>query len=157
MSDGGGGSVPAASAIELRNAMLAALEGGDVDALDSEQLCAERKFTRSSVDLLELQAARRVAAFDRRQAFYELGEHSTLDWIRTHTRVSTATADNQVTLARQLDNLEPTVEAVEQGDISFEHAVTIARQLKELPETAFVSAQAEMLRAAAESDPKELR
>src|SRR3984893_12392926 len=112
MSDGGGGSVPAASAIELRNAMLAALEGGDVDALDSEQLCAERKFTRSSVDLLELQAARRVAAFDRRQAFYELGEHSTLDWIRANTHVSAASADSHVTLARQLETLEPTIDAI---------------------------------------------
>jgi hypothetical protein len=75
---------------------------------------------RASVDLLELQAARRVAAFDRREAFYELGEHSTIDWIRTHTHVSAASADSQVTLARQLESLEPTVEAVEQGAISFD-------------------------------------
>jgi hypothetical protein len=106
---------------------------------------------RASVDLLELQAARRVAAFDRREAFYELGEHSTIDWIRTHTHVSAASADSQVTLARQLESLEPTVEAVEQGDISFEHALAIARQLRDLPESAEMPAQAELLQAAAES------
>src|ERR1700694_1195833 len=136
MSDGGGGSIASASAVEHRNAMLEALQLVDVDSLAPAQLGAELKFIRASVDLLELQAARRVAAFDRREAFYELGEHSTIDWIRTHTHVSTATADNQVTLARQLETREPKVEAVEQGDISFEHALTIARQLKDLPEAA---------------------
>ena len=137
--------------------MLEALEVVDVDALASDQLGAELKFIRSSVDLLELQAARRVAAFDRRQAFYELGEHSTLDWIRTNTHVSAASADSQVTLARQLETLEPTLEAVEQGDISFEHALLIARQLKDLPEAAGPPAQAELLEAAVAGDPRELR
>ena len=98
-----------------------------------------------------------MAAFDRRQVFYELGEHSTVDWIRTHTHLSGASADSQVTLARQLETLEPTLEAVQQGDISFEHALHIARQLKDLPESTVVPAQAELLEAAAEGDPRELR
>src|ERR1700724_2571588 len=125
MSDGGGGSIAGDSAVEHRNAMLEALQLVDVDSLAPDQLGAELKFIRASVDLLELQAARRVAAFDRRQAFYQLGEHSTIDWIRAHTHVSAASADSHVTLARQLETLEPTVEAVEQGDISFEHAPAI--------------------------------
>src|SRR6202521_5678722 len=109
MFDGGGGSNPGPSVVEHRNALLQELQAVDVDALASDQLGAELKFIRSSVDLLELQAARRVAAFDRRQAFYELGEHSTLDWIRPNPHVSAASADSQVTLARQLEILEPTV------------------------------------------------
>jgi hypothetical protein len=137
--------------------LLEELEAVDVDSLSAEELGAELKFIRASVDLLELQAARRVAAFDRREAFYELGQHSTLDWIRANTHVSAASADSQVTLARQLEALEPTIEAVEQGDISFEHALAIARQLKDLPEAAGRPAQAELLQAAAESDPRELR
>src|ERR1700682_4862134 len=95
---GGGGSNPGASAVEHCNALLEECQTAEVDSLAPEQLGAELKFIRASVDLLELQAARRVAAFDRREAFYELGEHSTIDWIRAHTHVSTATADNQVTL-----------------------------------------------------------
>ena len=157
MLNGGWGEVSTASAHELRNALLEKLEAVDVESLASEQLGAELKFIRSSVDLLELQAARRLAVFDSRQAFYELGEHSSVDWIRTHTHVSAASADSQVTLARQLETLEPTIEAVEQGDISFEHALAIARQLKDLPEAAGMPAQAELLQAAAESDPRELR
>jgi hypothetical protein len=144
-------------ALEHRNTLLEELEAVDVDSLSADELGAELKFIRASVDLLELQAARRVAAFDRREAFYELGEHSTLDWIRANTHVSAASADSQVTLARQLETLEPTIEAVEMGDISFEHALAIARQLKDLPDEAEQAAQAELLQAAAASDPRELR
>jgi len=74
-----------------------------VESLAPEQLGAELKFIRATVDLFELQAARRLALFDSRQAFYDLGEHSSVDWIRTHTHISTASADSQVTLARQAD------------------------------------------------------
>src|ERR1700730_2161082 len=112
MSDGGGGSSATASAVECRNAMLESLQLVDVDSLAPDELGTELRFIRSTVDLLELQAARRVAAFDRRQAFYELGEHSTLDWIRANTHVSAASADSHVTLARQLETLEPTIDAI---------------------------------------------
>ena len=154
MFDGGGGSTSGASAVELRNAMLEALEAVDVESLAPDRLGAELKFIRSTVDLLELQAARRVAAFDRRKAFYELGEHSTVDWMRTHTHLSGASADSQVTLARQLETLEPTLEAVEQGAISFEHALLIARQLKDLPESTVLPAQSELLEAAVAAGPR---
>src|SRR5258706_7221529 len=157
MLNGGGGIFPGASVVEHRNALLEELEAVDVDSLSAGELGAELKFIRAWVDVLDLQVARRVPSFDRRQAFYELGEHSTLDWIRTNTHVSAASADSQVTLARQLETLEPTIEAVEQGDISFEHALAIARQLKDLPESAELGAQAELLRAAAGTDPRELR
>jgi hypothetical protein len=137
--------------------MLEQLEAVDVESLAPEELGAGLKFMRATVDLLELQVARWLAAFDSRQAFYDLGEHSTVDWIRTHTHVSGARDDSQVTLARQLESLEPTVEAVQQGDISFEHALLIARQVSDLPEASALQAQAELLPAAAKSDPRELR
>src|ERR1700730_15935618 len=112
MLNGGGGSFPGLSALELRNVLLEELEAVDAESLSAAQLGAELKSIRASVDLLERQAARRVAAFDRRQAFYELGEHSTLDWIRANTHVSAASADSHVTLARQLETLEPTIDAI---------------------------------------------
>jgi hypothetical protein len=157
MLNGGGGKHSTASAIQRRNALLEELEAVDVESLTPEQLGAEIKFLRSTSDLVELQTARRVAEFDRRQAFYELGEHSTVDWMRTHTHVSAASADSQVTLARQLESLEPTVEAVQQGAISFEHALQISRVVSDLPEATALQAQTELLPAAAKSDLRELR
>src|ERR1700716_2801269 len=100
MSDEGRGS-------ELRNALLELLEAVDVDSAPAKQLGAELKFIASTVDLLQLQAARRVAAFDSRQAFIELGEHSTNEWLVAHTHISAAGAASQLTLARQLDTPQP--------------------------------------------------
>src|SRR5438067_6073688 len=157
MLNGGGGAESGASTVRLRNSMLEQLDAVDVELLAPEELGAGLKFMRATVDLLELQVARWLAAFDSRQAFYDLGEHSTVDWIRTHTHVSGASTDSQVTLARQLQTLEPTVEAVQQGDISFEHALLIARQVSDLPAATALQAQAELLPAAAKSDPRELR
>jgi len=157
MLNGGSGAASGTSTVQLRNSMLEQLDAVDVESLAPEELGAGLKFMRATVDLLELQVARWLAAFDSRQAFYELGEHSTVDWIRTHTHVSGASADSQVTLARQLETLEPTIEAVQQGDISFEHALLIARQVSDLPEATALQAQAELLPAAAKSDPRELR
>src|ERR1700736_6040786 len=138
MMNGGGGS----ALVGHRNAFLEGLEAVDLDSLAPDQLGEGLKLIRATVDLLELQAARWVAAFDRSEAFYELGELSTVDWIKHHTHLSAASADSQLTLARQLPILEPTVEAVEQGSISFEHALQIARQLEDLPEASTQPAQA---------------
>src|SRR3982074_2278130 len=135
MLNGGWGAESGTSTHDLRNSMLEQLEAVDVESLTPEQLGAELKFIRATVDLLELQAARRLAVFDSRQAFYDLGHASTGGWVRTHTHISGASADSQVTLARQLETLEPTVEAVQQGDISFEHALLLARQGTDLPAT----------------------
>ncbi|HEY8642946.1 MAG TPA: hypothetical protein VIO84_09285, partial [Candidatus Dormibacteraeota bacterium] len=88
MLNGGWGEVSTASAHGHRNAMLEELEAVDVESLTSEQLGAELKFWRATVDLIELQLTRLLAVFDSRQAFYDLGEHSSVDWIRTHTHVS---------------------------------------------------------------------
>src|ERR1700738_2459403 len=148
MLNGGGGSN-----LAHRNALLEGLQAVDVDSLGADELGDGIKFLRSTIDLLEVQAARWVGAFDRTAAYEELGQHSTVDWMRTNTHLSASAADSQVVLARQLESLEPTLEAVEQGDISFESALVIARQLKDLPD----SAQAELLGAAAGKDPRELR
>src|SRR6202011_1152204 len=45
----------------------------------------------------------------------------------------------------------------EQGDISFEHALQIGRQLEKLPDSTVMPAQEELLEAAAHKDPRELR
>src|ERR1700738_4762752 len=106
MLNGGGGAESGPSTSEHRNAMLEQLEAVDVASLAPEEWCAGLKFMRATVDLLELQVARWLAAFDGRQAFYDLGEHSSVDWIRTHTHVSGASADSQVMLARPLEILQ---------------------------------------------------
>ena len=140
-------------ALELRNALLEKLQEVDPESLNAADLGERIRLCQSTVDLLQLRVAQDVAVLDRRQDFLELGQTSTIDWLRANTHVSGAAADKQVTLARQLPELAPTVEAVELGEIGFEHALAIAREVRDLPD----SAQAELLSAAVSSDPKELR
>ena len=56
--------------------MLEQLHAVEVEGLAPVELAAGLKFLRATVDLLELEFARWLAAFDNRQTFYELGEHS---------------------------------------------------------------------------------
>ncbi|HEX6350974.1 MAG TPA: DUF222 domain-containing protein [Candidatus Dormibacteraeota bacterium] len=141
--------------VESRNHLLEALHAVDRERLSAAQLGELLKLTRSTINLLQLEEASTLAAFEGKQAFIELGQHSAVDWLRVNTHVSAASADSQLTLARQLIELEPTVEAVEEGRIGFEQALAIARQVQDLPE----EAQAELLEAAASQakDPGELR
>ena len=139
--------------LQLRNAFLERLQEVDPHSLGAAELGERIRLCQSTVDLLQLRIAQDVAVLDRTQAFLELGRTSTIEWLRANTHVSGAAADKQVTLARQLPELAPTVEAVESGVIGFEHAIAIAREVKDLPD----SAQAELLSAAVSSDPKELR
>src|ERR1700738_2332436 len=130
MEIGGGGSFSLEAVTEYRNAMLEGLEAVDVNSAAPDQLGSEIKLIRSTIDLLELQQAKRLARFDEKRGCYALGQHTTIDWLRANTHVSAASADKQLTLARQLDTLLPTVEAVEQGGISFQHALQLSPELQ---------------------------
>ena len=140
-------------ALRQRNELLETLAKSDAESLGAEELGERIKLRQSTIDLLQLQNAEDVAVLDRRQAFLELGQTSTVDWLRANTHLSGGAAAQQVMLARQLPELTPTVEAVETGEIGFEHALAIARQVQDLPD----SAQAELLEAAAKTDPDKLR
>jgi len=142
------------SIVQLGDTFLQAVHETPLRDLSTLELGQHLKFLRSRSDLLQLEIARVVSDFDSRQAFEDFGEHSTVEWMRRHTHASGASADSQVTLARQLDSLETTVSAVEDGAISFEHALLVAREMKDLPDSVLESAQSELL---AVDDPRDVR
>ena len=142
------------SIVQLGDSFLQSLHELPLDTLSTLELGEHLKFLRSRSNLLQLEVARVVSDFDSRQAFADFGEHSTVEWMRSHTHLSAAAADSQVTLARQLDSLDTTVLAVEEGAISFEHALLVAREVRDLPGSVLESAQAELL---AVDEPREVR
>jgi len=149
MSGEGRGSI-----VQRFDSLLQAVHEVPLRDLSTLELGEHLKFLRSRCDRLQLEIARVVSDFDCRAAFEDFGEHSTVEWMRRHTHASGASADSQVTLARQLESLETTVSPVEDGSISFEHALLLAREVKDLPESVLESAQSELL---AVDDPRDVR
>src|SRR5579859_3820197 len=154
MLNGGGGS-PLPGTISV----LESLHEDDLPSFTVEQLGERAIRIQATIRLLEVEGIRGLAELDNRQAIGELGPPTTVDWLRTHTRISAAAADNQLTVARQYDELQPSLEKVEEGAISFESLQVIARSVKELPEEAVEAAQAELLQAAEspKCEPQQLR
>ena len=154
MLTGGGGSPLPSTISELER-----LRDVDLSTLPVEQLGAGVLRIRSTIRLLEVEDSRWLAELDRRQAVGELGPQSIVDWLRSHTHCSASAADNQLTVARQYEELQPALEKVEEGAISFESLQVIARSVKDLPEEALPAAQAELLQAAESPrcEPQQLR
>ena len=149
----GRGSSTVREAVSHFNAGLGLLDGQVVDGLDAVDLGADIERLQLVVNLLQLQSARRLRRFDSDGGFRAGAETSTVDWLRDHGRMSAGSALKQVRLARQLDDLESTVEAVETGQVGFEHALEVANATTDLG----AESEAELLETAAVASPEEVR
>jgi hypothetical protein len=136
--------------LERGLSLLAAQELGPIDIAE---LGADIKRITSVINRLEAQRARRIAQFDRYNGFGPSGDTSTTSWLRNNCKLSGFSADKQVKFSRQLPELEATQKALEQGEIGIEHALEIARATDDLG----AGAEGELLQAAGEKDPSELR
>jgi hypothetical protein len=142
-----------AAAISHFEQGLSLLAEHDLDAMSPVAIGADIKDIRRVIDRLEAQCARRVEVFDREQAFGSSGDTSTTSWLRRNCHLSGFSADQRVKLARQLPALEATQKALEAGEIGIEHALEIARATDDMGS----GAETELLSAAHERDPAELR
>src|SRR5712692_1013205 len=152
MELGEGGTARPDWRIHLRET-LRLLAAEPVAARPIEGLGADLQTIRGAVDQLEVQSARRVERFDRERGYDPEGDLSTTGWLRRRCRLSGAAASQQVELARRLPELEPTVQALESGQIGFEHALEISRAVADLGQ----GAQKPLLEAAHRQDPHQLR
>ncbi|RKE07757.1 uncharacterized protein DUF222 [Catellatospora citrea] len=102
-----------------------------------------------------------VRELDARAVPTAHGASSTAVWLREHWRVGIRTAKQTVELARSLDRLPATAEALTAGAVNTEQAAVIAQALAELPalaglETA-AKAEAALIGFAAQFEPSVLR
>jgi hypothetical protein len=132
---------------------LALLAAQDLGAIDIADLGSHIKQLSSIINRLEAQRARRVKEFDRYNGFGPSGDTSTASWLRNNCQLSGFSADKHVKLARQLGELEATQAALENGEIGIEHALEIARATDDIG----TKAEFELLAAANQNDPAELR
>ncbi|GAA1373065.1 HNH endonuclease signature motif containing protein [Catellatospora chokoriensis] len=102
-----------------------------------------------------------VRELDARAVPTAHGASSTAVWLREHWRIGIRTAKQTVELARSLDRLPATAEALAAGTVNTEQAAVIAQALAELPalaglETA-AKAEAALIGFAAQFEPSVLR
>ena len=90
-----------------------------------------------------------------------VGERSVPGWLRSELHLSDGAAWGQVRLARQLPRLPSTAAAFERGEISYQHAMTIARTVEQVErwggnDRAARDAEVLMVEEARQRDPADL-
>src|SRR5919201_1663464 len=109
------------------------------------------------IDALALERARLVAGFDADRGYAHDGCVSTVAWLKNHCRLSAAAALEVMSVARRLPELPAVDEALEQGEIGFQHAAVIAESAEKLGSESLLDHQEELVRRAETTDPSALR
>jgi Domain of unknown function (DUF222) len=109
---------------------VAAEEG--IQLLPSSRQQEDLLQLRKAIDRLEAEFCRRLASFDRTQAYAPTGALSTAAWLRWECRLDPGAASERVRLARSLDLLPGTRDAFAAGEIAFPHVQLLTRTLEEV-------------------------
>lgn len=126
-----------------------------VDELHAETLAelpdalVEEDFAelQRACEQLEVERLRRLAEIDRRKLFERDGYQSTASWLVSTCRLGWGAAREQVRLARALDQMPRTRDAIERGEVSLAGARVLAFARDVDPE-AFASVEDSLVEAA---------
>ena len=100
--------------------MIQAIERG---ALLARKLIANQH----QIDLLLLEQARFCAEFAETEHWDDEGFTSPYDWIRISCHLTSNQVYDRVTVGERMQDLKASVEAVESGEIGFNHLATMAK------------------------------
>ncbi len=92
---------------------------GIVDGADLIALYEQRQ-------RLEAEWLQQLAAFDRQEGYALEGAGSAQSWLRWKLRLTPGAAREQVKLARRLEDLPVTAQALSEGEIGYAHVRVIA-------------------------------
>jgi len=126
-----------------------------VDALRSETLPdlpdarLEEDFTelQRAVDLLEVERLRRLAEIDRRRLFERDSHLSAASWLAPTFKVAWGTARDHLRVARALEEMPKTREALDAGELSMS-AVRVLVATRDSDPSAFRDCEAQLVEAA---------
>ncbi len=126
-----------------------------VDALRSESLPdvpdarIEEDFTelQRAVELLEVERLRRLAEIDRRKLFERDGHLSAASWLATTFKVPWGTAREHLRIARALEKMPQTRQALDSGELSMS-AVRVLVATRDADPSAFGESEAQLVEAA---------
>ena len=113
-------------ALCILRAGITELGRNDVDVASDGELRDALVDIDRCIAQLEAQRARCLRAFDTRRA-YGCSATNTVAWMRAACRMTGPAAAARVAVARRLPDLPAAQQAFENGDISYQHAATLAR------------------------------
>jgi hypothetical protein len=126
-----------------------------IDAFRSEELTdqpdarIEEDFAevQRAVQLLELEGFRRLAELERRGIHHRDGHASVASWLANAFRLGWGAARQQVRIARALEEMPATRQALEEGEISLQ-AARVLMEARDADREAFTHAEAQLVQAA---------
>jgi hypothetical protein len=118
---------PQALALRDVEAALRTLDRLGVSGMGPVQLREYLRLIRRSIDRLELHSVRGMAAMEKLSAFDDGGAADVVAWVANECGMSPEAVSDRVVVARQLDQLQNTVDQATQGSLNFEKVVVVAR------------------------------
>src|ERR1700682_5881572 len=137
--------------------LLDLLGAEDLYAAPPESMGDDLKGLTRIANRIAAESSRRLRRFDKGQGYATSIALSAQACLRWQCNLTSATASEQVQVARQLDSLPQTEAAFSQGEISYRHAALIARTADQLGDQFEAHAETILVTAAKELDPLRLR
>jgi hypothetical protein len=131
--------------------------GLDISGLQPPEVASLVRWTGQVISSLELVRAKGVAALEKVDAHLEAGAGSMVDFLAGECRLTPEAAGERVVFARQLEQLQATVEGVADGKLSFDDAAVVARTTAQARPNDVSTVEAMMLARAGEIGPGLLR
>src|SRR5712692_950319 len=126
---------------------------GWVATLDDAELGEALIETREVIDRGEAVFASGVRRFETSGQYRADGALSVTAWLRSNCKLSGGAAAERVEVARALDQLPKTEEALARGDVGYQHVAVLARTAQHVGVAAVRKAEASLLQAAETMDP----
>jgi hypothetical protein len=119
----------------------------------ASQLGEVIKQSRQLIDGTEAACAEATRRFEKSGGYRSDGSPGIVPWLRANANLSGGAAAERVEVARQLEELPRTGEALARGEIGYQHAVAMARSAEHIGSVAVRKAEATLLQAAQTMDP----
>ena len=139
------------------NSILNRLAEEDLTSSPAESMGDDQIALHRIGNRVQAEALRRLRRFDRGQGYASSGALSARAWLRWKCNLLDKAASDQVNVARALESLPQTSEAFADGDISYRHVSLIAHTAQELGDKMEAEAEAILVTAAREQDPRGLK
>ena len=108
---------------------------------------------REIIDRTEAATAEATRRFEKSGAYKADGFLGMVPWLRVNGKLSGGAAAERVEVARQLQELPRTEEALTRGEIGYQHAVAMARAAEHVGAAQVRKAETALLKAAESMDP----